>query len=73
MSKSYFDGRSSTAGFAVNSSDFAKMMDEEDPLKSFRDKFIIPDAPEGCERDKVLYFVGKFADIPVYVYRNEYI
>jgi len=58
MSKAYYDDRAQSCGFAVNSSEFATMMDNEDPLRSFRSKFIIPDAPKDSGRDKVLYFVG---------------
>lgn len=35
--------------------DFAKKMDDEDPLKSFRDKFFMPKTKSGNE---VIYFVG---------------
>ena len=57
---SYYDDRAKSSGYTVNSIEFAQMLDAEDPLRSFRSKFIIPDAPENCGREKVLYFVGIF-------------
>jgi hypothetical protein len=64
MSRAYYDERAQSCGLAVNSSEFAAMMDNEDPLRSFRSKFVIPDAPKGSGRDKVLYFVGKLHSAP---------
>jgi hypothetical protein len=54
----YYEDRSKTSEYEINSMEFAQMLDNEDPLKSFRSKFIIPNAPKDSSREKVLYFVG---------------
>lgn len=56
----YYEDRSKTSGYEINSMEFAQMMDTEDPLESFRSKFIIPKAPKDSGRDEVLYFVGMY-------------
>lgn len=58
--KAFYDERATASGHSVNSAEFAKSLDEEDPLKGFRSKFLIPDAPDGSGRDKCLYFVGEY-------------
>lgn len=58
MSVEYFENKAKELNLIVNSSEFATVLDSEDELKEFRNKFIIPDAPVNCGREKVLYFVG---------------
>ena len=59
FNKFFYDDRASASGNAVNSIEYAQSLDQEDPLKSFRSKFLIPDAPKDSGRDKCLYFVGE--------------